>query len=308
MDAIACIRSPVVAGIDVSLQRHTAFSQARLPSPAAQSPSAARCPCSDASQHPVQNCESVIQSLGDAAVDLARGGGADPQQVEELRGAVVQLLEARRQGQLQAAALQELKGGYEAGQGVTDFQAALSGRAAALAAAQPYDPQADPLYRDFELAARGEAAEAADEQIDDDIAIEGGAAQLAPNARCPISNKQAGAKCRCSVKPVLDIEEPMQDATGVVYEKAAVVGYFRTLHPSKRGRDIIVAGELLLLLRTAGGCLLGAAMSSAGAGQWSAAAACLPWGGDVLNSRLACVAGSWLGHLTALPSPKPCCP
>ncbi len=58
-------------------------------------------------------------------------------QVEQLRGAVVQLLEARRQGKLQEAALQELKGSYAAGQGVTDFESALSGRVAELAAAQP---------------------------------------------------------------------------------------------------------------------------------------------------------------------------
>lgn len=58
-------------------------------------------------------------------------------QVEQLRGAVVQVLEARRQGQVQAAALQELKGAYNTGPDATDFQAALSGRAAALAAAQP---------------------------------------------------------------------------------------------------------------------------------------------------------------------------
>ncbi|KAL4418942.1 hypothetical protein ABPG77_009122 [Micractinium sp. CCAP 211/92] len=205
MDAIAWNRAPVVTGIDVSLQRHAAFSQ---------------------------NCENLIESLTEAAVDLARGGGADPQQVEQLRGAVVQLLETRRQGKLQEAALQELKGSYAAGQGVTDFESALSGRVAELAAAQPYDPHVDPLYREFDLTARGEAGEVADEQIDDDIAIEGGAAQLAPNARCPISNKQ-----------ILDIEEPVQDATGVVYEKAAVVGYFRSLHPSKGGRDIIVAGS-----------------------------------------------------------------
>lgn len=57
--------------------------------------------------------------------------------MEQLREAVVQLLEARRQGQLQNAALEELKGSYQAGQGVTDFDAAVSGRAAALAAERP---------------------------------------------------------------------------------------------------------------------------------------------------------------------------
>lgn len=42
-----------------------------------------------------------------------------------------------------------------------------------------------------------------DEQIDDDIAIEGGGAQLAPNAKCPIT-----------MRAVLELEEPVQDAKG----------------------------------------------------------------------------------------------
>lgn len=54
-----------------------------------------------------------------------------------MRGAVRQLLEARRAAQLHAAALQELRGGYRATGESTDFEAQLSARRAALAEQQP---------------------------------------------------------------------------------------------------------------------------------------------------------------------------
>lgn len=47
-------------------------------------------------------------------------------QLAELEGAVRQLLQARRGAQLQAAALQELKGGYAASGQPTDFEAQLA--------------------------------------------------------------------------------------------------------------------------------------------------------------------------------------
>lgn len=55
-----------------------------------------------------------------------------------------------------------------------------------------YDPERDELYRDFEEAVGGGAGPG-EEQIDEDIAIEGGANQLAPNERCPITARPVGA-------------------------------------------------------------------------------------------------------------------
>lgn len=60
-----------------------------------------------------------------------------PTQVAELRTALLALLEARRASQLHAAALQELKGSYEASVESTDFKQRLDQRAQQLAAQQP---------------------------------------------------------------------------------------------------------------------------------------------------------------------------
>lgn len=82
-----------------------------------------------------------MESLGDvvtAVVNRDDGGeGTNAQQAEQLRDAVAQLLVARRAAQLQAAALQELKGSYVASGEATDFAAELQQRAAAAAERQP---------------------------------------------------------------------------------------------------------------------------------------------------------------------------
>ncbi|PSC67899.1 E3 SUMO-ligase MMS21 [Micractinium conductrix] len=181
----------------------------------------------------VKQCEAVVETLGDVATMLA-SSSADPQQLEELRAAVKRVLEARHGAELHGAVLQELKGSYAAGPGGTDFGAAISGRSTALAEATPYDARQDPLYQEFERAAGGDGDDepAGMERIDDDIEIEGGGALLAPNERCPVSNKL-----------LLELDDPVQDSTGVVYERAAVQQFFRTLPPHKHGRAIIMAGS-----------------------------------------------------------------
>jgi hypothetical protein len=167
-----------------------------------------------------------------ALLSGAGGEGAD-QKLQQLQAAVQGVLTARHSAQLHSAALQELKGTYQASGEVTEFGAQLSQRAEALGQQQPYNVQQDPVYRDYLLMATGEEAEAgaADERLDDDIEIEGGP-QLAPNAKCPIT-----------AKPILELAEPVQDAMGVVYEKDAVVQYFRTLPPRAGGKAIIMAGS-----------------------------------------------------------------
>ncbi|KAI7839662.1 hypothetical protein COHA_006471 [Chlorella ohadii] len=206
-DNIAWDRQPVTLGVDQHLQRGHAY---------------------------IQGCESVCEALGDVAALLQGMGGEDAEhQLQQLHAAVQELLTARHSAQLHAAALQELKGTYQASGEVTPFAEQLSERAEALGQRQPYSVQQDALYRDYLLMATGDEAEAeaADERVDDDIEIEGGP-QLAPNAKCPIT-----------AKPILELVEPVQDAMGVVYEKSAVVGFFRTLNPRAGGRAIIVAGS-----------------------------------------------------------------
>lgn len=82
-----------------------------------------------------------VQPASTAAVARASTRATLPctpgEQVEQLRGAVVQLLEARRRAQLHAGALQDLKGSYVASGEATDFAAALEQRAEAAGQLEP---------------------------------------------------------------------------------------------------------------------------------------------------------------------------
>ncbi|KAL4860267.1 E3 SUMO-protein ligase MMS21 [Chlorella vulgaris] len=207
MEAIAWNSQPVLGCVNTQLSRHTAYAQ---------------------------GCEGSVEGMGDVAALFSAGGG-DPDKVGQLQGAVAQLLQARHRSQLHAAALQELAGAYQAGPEPTDFKTLLAQRTQQLEEQQPYSAQHDPLMQDFLAAAGGGAADqpgAGDEQIDEDIAIEGGARQLAPNATCPITTR-----------PLLLLDDPVEDSFGVVYERIAVEQFFRTLPPQRHGRAIIMAGS-----------------------------------------------------------------
>ncbi|KAI7835638.1 hypothetical protein COHA_010469 [Chlorella ohadii] len=60
----------------------------------------------------------------------------------------------------------------------------------------------------------------------------GSLSSLAPNATCPIT-----------LKPLLKLKDPVKDATGVVYERAAVTWFLHALPARKRGRGITMAGS-----------------------------------------------------------------
>lgn len=55
-----------------------------------------------------------------------------------------------------------------------------------------------------------------DDEDEDEVRVEPGQKGLAPNETCPLSGRA-----------LMDIEEPVQDAKGFVYEKTAIVQYIR---------------------------------------------------------------------------------
>ena len=75
-----------------------------------------------------------------------------------------------------------------------------------------YTVESDPLLRAFDAEAGGAEGEAADEQIDDEIAIAGESArQVVRNTTCPITGK-----------PLLELDDPVEDGMAFVYERWAI--------------------------------------------------------------------------------------
>ena len=89
---------------------------------------------------------------------------------------------------------------------------------------------------------------------DEDLRIEDGDGSLAPNAQCPISAKPVGQTCRRRSPPswqstlvpsaashtesgalqVLELDEPVEDRRGFVYEKADIERYIQQ-HERRQG-------------------------------------------------------------------------
>ena len=142
---------------------------------------------------------------------------ACPAQLAKLREATKNVLHARHELELHEKALLRVNSTYNPSGAATDFGSVLAAAAAALAERSPYDVAADPLMTSFEELAKPPEA-GGDEQIDDDIAIEGGGsgAALAKNTLCQMT-----------MKPILELEQPVQDRVGMVYDKAAMVEYIK---------------------------------------------------------------------------------
>jgi hypothetical protein len=175
-----------------------------LPPPSARRPLTRRCS---------QDAADAVDRLGELAGYLQAAGEADL--LRELRAETAAMLEARAGAARHQAALEALAGpdGYVATGAATDFGKELKRRAAAAARAAPYDAAADGLLEAFDEAAAA-AGPPEDERVDDDIEIEGGAGGGARNARCPITSR-----------PITELEDPVADALGFVYERAAVEDY-----------------------------------------------------------------------------------
>ncbi|KAG2431366.1 hypothetical protein HYH02_013355 [Chlamydomonas schloesseri] len=138
--------------------------------------------------------------------------------------------------------LKQLKTSYEPSAEPTDFRGLLESSLAASLSRQPYEPRSDQAMREFVTglgedpdsvlaaaaggaggsggaAAGGGSGAAADEDDADEDVVEAGGA----GGRRGWQND----KCPLSLKNVLDLEVPVQDPVGYVYDKAAVLEWLR---------------------------------------------------------------------------------
>ena len=97
----------------------------------------------------------------------------------------------------------------------TRLKALIQSRCAAYLGS-PYDPRSDAQYKEFEDALQNKAPQwggsGAGEQ-DEDCMVEPTQGQLAPNQKCPISQKEVGCGCRWMH---VRLRGPVQSRTGLV--------------------------------------------------------------------------------------------
>lgn len=118
-------------------------------------------------------------------------------------------------------------GAYHIGKDTTDFTKLIEETALTLKSDEKasFDANKYPLMKVFMNAKDGVAGmeEAENEVIDDDIEIQGGSG-IGKNTKCPLT-----------LVEVMQLKEPVEDPKGFVYERSALMDYFRKA-PKVRGK------------------------------------------------------------------------
>ncbi|GIL43654.1 hypothetical protein Vafri_1332 [Volvox africanus] len=173
------------------------------------------------------NLDTVFSSIMTAADYLAILKDSD--QVGVYKDLVVNLGKLTHEVRTNQVVLQELGETYQASLEDTDFRARLDQRLKERLQQEPYRPQDDQRLRDFQEVVAGAGGHAfvdEDNLGDEDLLIEDNRSWV--NAKCPLSMKE-----------VLDLENPVKDCLGYVYERSSIMEY---LHAHPRGRKHPCAG------------------------------------------------------------------
>jgi hypothetical protein len=117
--------------------------------------------------------------------------------------------------QLKGAA-SSIKNSYNPTANETDFDAMFT---QIVQTAANYDSSKDEMMKQFDM--QQDVTQQGEERIDDDIAIENSGPELAKNVKCPIT-----------MKALLDLDDPVVDKVGFVYERAAILSMLRNARHS----------------------------------------------------------------------------
>eukprot|EP00955_Chlamydomonas_euryale_P032766 344517-Chlamydomonas_euryale.AAC.9 len=195
-------------------------------------------------------------------------GATTGMQVARFRELFKELLSMEHEVNMHTQALQTMKGTYQPANESSDFKGLLDKKIKALLQSHRFEPEAANELKDFDAGTGGGVA------ADDDV-VEDGAGDL-PYDRCPLTGKSVSCgavlfgeakylywaelftqdmTCRtcaargCELK-VFDLEDPVADQKGVIYEKAVVVDYIKK--KLRAGHDAVcpVAGARHVLIMT----------------------------------------------------------
>lgn len=109
-------------------------------------------------------------------------------------------------------AASSIKDSYNPTANETDFDTMFT---QIIQSAANYDSSNDEMMKQFD-SQLDSATQQGEERIDDDIAIENTGPELAKNVKCPIT-----------MKALLDLDDPVMDDVGFVYERTAILSMLR---------------------------------------------------------------------------------
>eukprot|EP00890_Picochlorum_soloecismus_P005823 jgi/Picsp_1/6241/NSC_03595-R1_protein len=167
----------------------------------------------------LQKTSELLETLGNAA-GLAKLYGQEDE-YKKVLDAALNLMTKHHEMKLFHDALVYLGSpgneAYKASLESTDFETLIEETMLVLKNEEGrYSPENDPLMECFNSTVAAIVPTAAqDEVIDDEIQIQGGSS-IEKNTKCPFT-----------MKLLIDLDEPVEDAKGFVYEKKPLVDYLR---------------------------------------------------------------------------------
>lgn len=134
----------------------------------------------------------------------------DTDKVKELRSHLISLLELEQDVKHHQQAIRLLQQAYQPTMESTDFAKLLAEGIQQIASISKFDPEQSSDCREFDEAT-GASNKAGDEDEEEDLEGEVAIDKL----KCPIT-----------LKPVLELKEPVQDSKGYIYEKSGIQAMF----------------------------------------------------------------------------------
>lgn len=165
--------------------------------------------------HFAGNARLFNDTIGELAEALLGVEGAV--QTEAATAVVRELLDIEAEAKAFGAALAAVQNSYVADERSTDFKQKLEQHAKRLLPSFRQHSDMKQYYQEFCQRLEVEDEEP-QQQNDDDIEVQiGGDANAAPNATCPLS-----------LKPIMEIDDPVVDQKGYVYERQVIEEYIRS--------------------------------------------------------------------------------
>lgn len=170
----------------------------------------------------------IVDGMAEVAMRLSEAGLHG--EVDGVRELVKKVLIQANRLELFIEALNDMKRQYVGRYESSEFHSLITEKVADMEQRRkPFDPTHHTNYLDFEQVISAEGnGQPLDEVLDDGIVIEGSAGAIAKNDRCPVTGKE-----------ILELEDPVEDNSGFVYEKSAVEDLLKKNNGSYR----IVAGS-----------------------------------------------------------------
>lgn len=169
-----------------------------------------------------------VEMLFNMLEQLSKLGPQCTDQIAELRLLLRDVVQVGREAKAHETSLREVAqeiASSESSLKTQDYKQMLQTKREHVLNNQQYDWENSREARDFDEKA---SKVSAFEDSDEEVVVQANAQDIAPNHNCP-----------CSLKPLMELEDPVEDEAGIVYDRAAIEGHIRSTMRTNRNNSVM---------------------------------------------------------------------